>query len=138
MDVSVEPMAVGVLTCRVAAGILFFLQGYDKVFKIGVKGVVETVGPSYKRIGFPDFSIYLISLLTSWIELIAGACFLLGLFTYPAAYLLCFDLLIVISGMSLLDPVWDVKLVLPRLVLVVVYLFIPIGIDVFKLDSFFG
>ena len=40
--------------------------------------------------------------------------------------------------MSLLDPVWDVKLVWPRLVLVVFYLFIPIGIDVFKLDSFFG
>src|SRR6185437_659695 len=35
--------ADAILIVRVFLGILFFLQGYDKVFRIGVKRVVETI-----------------------------------------------------------------------------------------------
>lgn len=130
----IDPTSFLSFFIRISAGILFFFQGYDKIFKIGIRGVIETIGPSYRSKGFPEFSISLISFLTSWIELVGGLLLIIGLMKYPAIYLLCFDLLIVITGMSILDPVWDMKLVLPRLICLVVLLLLPSGSDVFSLD----
>ena len=63
----IDPLVFLSFFIRVVAGILFFFQGYDKVFHIGIQGVINTVGPSYRAKGFPAFSVKLISYFTSWI-----------------------------------------------------------------------
>ncbi|MBL0097264.1 MAG: DoxX family protein [Bacteroidetes bacterium] len=130
----IDPLVFLSFFIRVVAGILFFFQGYDKVFHIGIQGVINTVGPSYRAKGFPAFSVKLISYLTSWIELVGGLLLIVGFLTYPAIYILGIDLIIVIFGMSILEPVWDMKLVFPRLVLLSVLLLLPEGVDLISLD----
>ena len=130
----IDPLVFLSFFIRVVAGILFFFQGYDKVFHIGIQGVINTVGPSYRAKGFPAVSVKLISYLTSWIELVGGLLLIVGFLTYPAIYILGIDLIIVIFGMSILEPVWDMKLVFPRLVLLSVLLLLPEGADLLSLD----
>ncbi len=132
-----SPVVLAALTLRLTTGILFAFQGYEKVVRIGIGGVVSTVGPSYKKLGFPDVIIRLISFLTSWIELIFGVCFALGLLTIPSAALLCFDLIIVTAGMSMLDPAQDMKIIFPRLMLLILYLLFASVVDIYKVDYLF-
>lgn len=123
------------LVIRIIAGVLFFFQGYDKVFKMGVSRVITTISPSYQRAGFPMWAIRMVAFFTSWVELVAGLLLMVGLFRYEAAYLLCFDLLVVSIGMSIIDPVWDARLVSVRLFLLVVFLILPLQYDLFSLDA---
>lgn len=123
------------LILRIIAGVLFFFQGYDKVFKMGISQVITTITPSYQRAGFPMWAIRGVAFLTSWVEFIAGALLVLGLFRYEAAYLLCIDLLIVSVGMSIIDPVWDARLVSVRLFLLALFLVLPSHYDWFSLDA---
>lgn len=120
---------------RVIAGVLFFFQGYDKVFKMGIGQVITTITPSYQRAGFPQWTINTVAFFTSWVEFIAGALLILGLFRYEAAYLLCFDLLVVSLGMSIIDPVWDARLVSVRLFLLALFLILPSQYDWGSLDN---
>ncbi len=133
----IEPASFLYLFLRISTGVVFFIQGYDKVFKIGINEIIKTVGPSYKSKGFPDFSIKITSFLTSWLELTGGLLLILGFLKYTAIYLLGIDVLIVIIGMSILDPVWDMKLVFPRLILLVLLLLLPAEKDILSLDILF-
>lgn len=130
-----DPESFAIFLTRFILGVLFFFQGYDKVIKLGVKGVVNVVGPSYKKLGFPDWAIYLTSFITSWIEFAGGGLLIIGLFRHTVIYLLGIDLMIVCIGMSMIDPVWDMKLVLPRLALLVAYLLMNFNSDVFCIDK---
>jgi putative oxidoreductase len=114
---------MAVLAVRILAGVVFFFQGYDKLFKIGIRGVAETIGPSYRRVGVPGFFILFMAGFTSIVECIGGLLLFFGLFQEYALYFLLADLILVGFGMSLLDPVWDMKLVFPRLVMIVFLLF---------------
>lgn len=129
-----SPLVLAALLIRVTAGILFFFQGYDKVVKIKIRGVVETVGPAYRKIGFPEGSIWFISFLTSWIEFLGGALLILGLFTVPSMMLLSLDIIIVTAGMSMLDPVHAMKLIFPRLILLLMYLLFSSANDMISID----
>ncbi|MFN8152953.1 MAG: DoxX family membrane protein [Bacteroidia bacterium] len=131
---SITPEILAAATLRITVGVLFAIQGYDKAIKIGVKGVVETVGPSYRNLGFPDFMIRFISFFTSWTELLAGVMLVAGVFTLPAAGLLCLDLIIVTAGMSLLDPVQELRIIFPRLLLLVIYLLFAAHLDTLSID----
>ncbi|MBL7923722.1 MAG: DoxX family membrane protein [Bacteroidia bacterium] len=130
----IDPVEFASFLVRVLAGLLFFFQGYDKVFRIGIQGVTEAIGPSYKRAGLPDFVVAMISFLTSWIEFLGGFCLILGLFKYTMVYLLGIDLLIVAAGMSMIDPVWDLKLLFPRVILLLFLLLMPAESDILSLD----
>lgn len=132
--IALTPPEMAALLLRAATGILFLFQGYDKVFKIGVKGVVDTVGPAYRSKGFPAGLVWLISFLTSWIEFLGGALLLLGLFALPAAAALGLNLLVVLAGLSLLDPVQDLRLIFPRILLLVMYLLFAAGVDIVSVD----
>lgn len=132
--ISLTPPEMAALMLRAGTGILFLFQGYDKVFKVGVKGVVETVGPAYRSKGFPAGLVWLISLLTSWVELLCGALLLVGLFTLPAAAALGLNLLVVMAGLSILDPVQDLRLIFPRMLLLVMYLLFAAGVDIISVD----
>jgi putative oxidoreductase len=123
---------------RLILGILFFFQGYDKVFRVRMPGVIEffRVESNHRRI--PDFVLRLSAYLTSYIELLGGLMLILGLFKTWALYLLGFDLILVSAAFSLLKPMWDMQLLFPRLVLLAALLYFPPGWDLISLDNMFG
>lgn len=130
----IAPTAFAVLLTRILVGFLFMRQGYDKIFTIGRKEVLASIQPSFKSIGLSNTFTQMILFLTSWIEFLAGFFLLIGLFKYYCIYLLGIDLMIVVVGMSLIQPVLDLKLIFPRLILLLLLLLLPAEADVFCLD----
>jgi uncharacterized membrane protein YphA (DoxX/SURF4 family) len=121
---------------RVFLGILFFAQGYDKTFNIKIKGVYETFAIPMKPKKLPPFVLKLAAFFTSYIELIGGLCLILGIFKFYILYLLGFDLLLVSIAMAMLNPMWDMQFVFPRLVVLIALLLIPSACDVLSVDNF--
>lgn len=125
--------ALAVLVMRLFLGILFVIQGYDKVFSIGVGKVAESFRFELKK-GFPPFIYSFTAFFSSWVELLGGLLLLLGLFKPVVAVLLGIDLLMVAVAMSLMNPVWDMRAVFPRLLLLLVIMLAGMRSDVFSLD----
>lgn len=119
---------------RVILGIMFLVQGYDKLFNIGMDGVVRTVNNQYLDKGFPMWLVTIISYLTTYIEFLAGLMLVLGLFKTIAFYLLLLDIGIVSLGMSILVPLWDMRYIWPRLALLTVLMLLPDSWDILSVD----
>lgn len=129
---------IAAFTARVFLGLLFFFQGYDKVFNVGISGVVRTFDEPYRQTKLPKFLLLSGAVVTSFIEMIGGLLLILGLFKYLALYFLAFDLLIAAAGLSLMNPMWDLKFSFPRLVLLLFLLLIPESWDQWALDRLFS
>lgn len=134
MDNFLNNEAVVAFALRLILGIMFLIQGYDKLFNIGMKGVVTTVNEQYINKGFPVWAVTLISYLTTYIEFLAGLLLIIGLFKTVAFYSLLLDITIVTFGMSILNPLWDMRYVWPRLVLLITLMLLPDTWDVLSVD----
>jgi len=119
---------------RVFLGLVFFLQGYDKVFRMGVKQVIQTVHQPLSEKGVPKIFSVLGAYFTSYVELICGALLIIGFVKYYCLYLLGFDLLFAAFAFGIVEPVWDMKHIFPRLALLIFLLAIPSQWDVISLD----
>ena len=119
---------------RVILGILFFFQGYDKVFRVKISGVRDFFRTEMIGRNVPGFVLGSSAFLTSYIELISGALLIVGLFKTAALYMLAFDLIIVSGAFSLLKPMWDMQLLFPRLILLAALLYLPEQWDLLSLD----
>lgn len=117
--------AILVFILRVILGLLFFFQGYDKVFKVKTPGVLDFFKSELGNIKIPDPVLKLSTYYTSYVEFICGALLIIGLFTKYALYLLGFDLILVVGAFSLIKPMWDMQLLFPRLVLLSILLYLP-------------
>jgi uncharacterized membrane protein YphA (DoxX/SURF4 family) len=126
--------AVLTFVLRVILGILFFFQGYDKVFKVKINGVIETFRYELGSIKVPNGILMLSALFTSFVELICGGLLIIGLFKTYSLYLLGFDLILVTGAFSLIKPMWDMQLLFPRLILLGILLYLPIEWDIFSAD----
>src|SRR5205814_1042862 len=102
---------------RIFLGILFFAQGFDKVFNIKVKEVIHTFEYPVHLKHLPAFPLVIAAYFTSYVELICGSLLIIGFIKYYALYLLGIDLLLVAAFFSIFDPLWDMKYIFPRLVL---------------------
>lgn len=132
-----SPESIASLFARVLLGVLFFMQGYDKIFKIKVAQVIETIRPTYQKMKLPGFLIVLVAYFTSYIEFICGLLLITGLLKYFSLYMLGIDLLIVSIGMSAINPVWNMELVFPRFLLLLFLLIYPYEYDVITLQNLF-
>jgi uncharacterized membrane protein YphA (DoxX/SURF4 family) len=119
---------------RVFLGFLFFLQGYDKVFRLGVKQVIRTVHEPLAAKGIPEFISTIGSYFTSYVELIFGALLIVGFAKYVCLYFLGVDLIFAAIVFGIVEPVWDMKHIFPRLVLLIFLLVIPSQWDVISID----
>lgn len=119
---------------RIFAGILFLFQGYDKLFVVKISGVVRVFKAETQEKRIPGFMVVFISWFTSLAEFIGGLFLIFGLFRFEAATLLGLDLVIAAIGFSMIQPMWDMKHVFPRLALIVFLLIIPASWHVFGLD----
>jgi len=136
MDALFEPVALAKLLVRIMAGLLFFFQGYDKVFRLGLEEVMRTVSPSYRERNMPEPLIKIFVFFTSYVELIGGALLLVGLFQPVVIPLMGIDLIIAAAGMSMVNPMWDTRHVMTRFLLIIALLLIGPLNDVFSVDYF--
>jgi putative oxidoreductase len=122
------------LAVRVIAGALFFFQGYDKLFNVGINGVFLAFHEPMHKKNVPDWLLHLSAWFTTWAELLGGVLLIAGLFTPWAALILLFDLIIVTIAFGMIEPMWDMKHVFPRLVLLVTVLWLGAWGNVISID----
>lgn len=121
-------------TLRVILGILFFFQGYDKLFKLKIAGVIEFFKEEMRGKNVPAFLLTLSAYYTSFAEFFAGGLLILGFFKSYALYFLGLDLILVCGAFSLIKPMWDMQLLFPRLAILAVLLYLPGEWDLLSLD----
>ena len=122
------------LFARVFLGLLFFLQGYDKIFRMKISKVIEEIHAPLAERGVPEFFSAFGAYLTSFIELIAGSTLIIGFATYWSLYLLGFDMLFAALAFGLVQPMWDMRHIFPRLALLIFLMVIPSRWDVIAVD----
>jgi putative oxidoreductase len=113
------------LIIRLFCGIIFLFQGYDKLFVVKIKGVVDLFQVNARNKNIPYFFQYGIALYTSCMEFFGGILLIIGLFKNYVLVLLGFDVILVAVAFSVLEPVWDMRHVFPRLLIVSVLLVLP-------------
>jgi uncharacterized membrane protein YphA (DoxX/SURF4 family) len=129
---------IAILVARVILGILFFAQGYDKVFNVRLDGVIATFRQPMGSKQIPDFILTLSAYYTSYIELIGGLLLIIGFAKIYVLALLGLDLILVAAAFSIMKPMWDMQYFFPRLALLIFLLLVPAGWDVFSLDYIIG
>lgn len=122
------------LLIRLFCGIIFLFQGYDKLFKVKIKGVVELFQSSASQKHIPAFLQYGLALYSSCIEFFGGMFLILGLYKNVVLLLLGADVIMVSLVFSILEPVWDMRHVFPRLLIVSILLLMPDDWSRFSLD----
>jgi uncharacterized membrane protein YphA (DoxX/SURF4 family) len=110
--------AAGMLFIRLLLGIIFFMQGYGKIFVFTVSGVYNKFFREFENTFLPKWLIWFTAYYTSYVEWIGGLLLIIGLFRKYAIYLLALDLLLVSFGHGLMEPIWDLSHVMPRAILI--------------------
>lgn len=123
--IEINNESVLVFTLRVILGLLFFFQGYDKVFKVKMNGVIDFFKSELGNIKVPNIVLKITTYYTSYIEFLCGALLIIGLFTKYSLYLLGIDLILVVGAFSMIKPMWDMQLLFPRLMLLSILLYLP-------------
>ncbi len=113
------------LIIRLFLGVLFFLQGYDKVFRVKMSGVIQIFEHPTLMRRIPRWILVFSVYLTSYVELIGGLFLIFGLFKIFALYFLGIDLLIAAIAFTMIEPMWDMRHVFPRFLLLLIALVIP-------------
>jgi uncharacterized membrane protein YphA (DoxX/SURF4 family) len=121
---------------RVSLGLLFLFQGYDKVFKIKLKNVIQGFNMELENSRLPEPLISISAYYSSYVELVGGLLLILGFMKYYVLYALGLDLLLVAVAMGIINPLWKMDLVFPRLALLLLLLLLPQEWDLISLDHF--
>jgi putative oxidoreductase len=107
---------------RCFLGILFLFQGYDKLFVVKIKNVINAFHHETDRKHIPSFLLYFTSYFTSITEFTGGILLITGLFHQYVPIILVINLLIVAIAFSFLRPMWDLQHVFPRVILLTLIL----------------
>lgn len=134
----IDKEVIAMFIARVFLGCLFFFQGLDAVFNIKVKGVIGAIEQPLLEKGVPKFFIAAGAYFTSYVELIAGFCLIVGFAKYYALYLLGLDMLVASFAFGIVKPMWDMKFVFPRLALLLFFLIAPSDWDVMSVDYYWS
>jgi len=126
--------STAILTARLILGFIFLMQGFGKVFKIGVSNVYNGFfKETYQEI-LPEFISIGTAYYTSYVELIAGFMLVIG-FKKNIAYILLASVLVIVTfGHGLVEPIWDLSHVMYRAILLIFLLMMPSSLDKFSLD----
>ena len=124
----------GMFFVRTLLGIIFFMQGFGKIFTIGVYHVYEMFFRVFDTTFLPHWLIITTAYFTSYCELVCGFLLIIGLFRNCAVYVLAADLLIVSFGHGLIEPIWDLSHVIPRAILLAALFLVPAQWDKWSAD----
>jgi putative oxidoreductase len=121
---------------RCFLGILFLFQGYDKLFIVRIKNVINAFHIETDRKQIPRFLLVYTSYFTSITEFIGGILLITGLFHQFVPIILVINLLVVAFAFSFLRPMWDMQHVFPRVILLTLILLLS-NYFYFGLDTLF-
>jgi putative oxidoreductase len=133
----INKFQIAELILRMFCGIIFLYQGYDKLFKVKISGVTEAFMANAHNVHISSLVLKTAATFTSIVEFTCGLMLIIGLFKTIALTLLGLDMIIVGLAFSMLEPVWDMRHVFPRLLLVFFLLILPGEWEFFSLDYLF-
>jgi len=119
-------LEIAQLLIRLFAGTLFIFQGYDKLFKIKIAGVTEAFNDDAAQFHIPHSLITLLAYYTSIVEFVDGIFLIFGFLTTYTLFAIGLDLVMVSIAFSYLNPMWEMKHVFPRFLLVILLLIMPV------------
>jgi len=123
------------LFARLVLGLIFFMAGEWKVFDLGPFEHVRKYFLPFSDTFLPIWSLWAVGTIIPFVELIAGAMVILGLYLRPALIALGSVLAIVTFGHLLKEPLYEFHThVIPRLALLLFIFMIPAAEDRFSLD----
>ena len=126
------------LILRVFCGVIFAYQGYDKLFKVKISGVTLAFQNNAQKNNIPYFLLYAAAAFTSIVEFAGGLLLMAGLFKNMSLVLLGVDLIVVGAAFSMVEPVWDMRHVFPRLLMIFTLLILPDEWGLLSLDRLLG
>jgi len=123
------------LFARLVLGLIFFMAGEWKVFDLGPLEHARKYFLPFSDTFLPIWSLWTVGTIIPFVELIAGAMVILGLYLRPALIALGSVLAIVTFGHLLKEPLYEFHThVIPRLALLLFIFMIPAAEDRFSLD----
>jgi putative oxidoreductase len=131
-------MYIAELLVRTFAGILFLFQGYDKLFRIKMHDVIEVFKTDAESYHVPRPLLNLLAYYTSIAEFFGGILLLSGLFINYALYAIGLDIILVCAAFTYMTPMWNMKYVFPRFILVITLLMVPTEWHYYSLDRILG
>lgn len=126
------------LLIRIFTGLLFLFQGYDKLFKVGLKGCVETFYNDSSKLKIPNSLLWMVVIYTSCAEFFGGLFLMFGFLYSYTLLALGVDLIIVAIAFGMIQPMWDTKHAFPRFLLIVLNMFVLIQFNKYSLDKLFN
>lgn len=136
MGLNMRNGTIGLFITRVLLGLIFFMQGFGKVFTWGIDDVYNKFFVPFQSTFLPDFIIRFTVYYTSYVELTGGFLLILGLFRNYALYALGIDLIIVSFGHGIMEPIWDLQHIIYRAVLLIPLLLLPDDWDKLSIDFY--
>src|SRR5437764_2702985 len=128
--------AWAILFARLVLGLIFFMAGVMKVFQLGPLEHARKYFLPFADTFLPLWSLWAVGVTIPFIELLAGALLMLGLWTREALVSLGFVLTIVTFGHLLKEPLYEFHThVIPRLALLLFVMLLPREEDRFSLDA---
>ncbi|MEX2466975.1 MAG: DoxX family membrane protein [Gemmatimonadota bacterium] len=123
---------------RAILGTLFLVPGWHKVVEMGALTHARRLFvEGFAEHWIPTWLLWLLGTVIPFIELMGGLLLVLGLWTRKAAVALGFVLVLVTYGHLLQEPFFVVTgHILPRLLLVLLILVMPRGVDRWSTDRF--
>ncbi len=137
METITQQQITAAFIARIFLGLLFFFQGYDAVFNVKIKNVIQAYENSFASKGIPRFLTIGGAWFTSFIEFIGGLLLIFGVFQYYVLSFLGLDLIIASIAFGVSTPMWDTKHVFPRLLLLLLLLIMPQAWNAISLDNLF-
>ena len=129
-----SPEHFAALIPRLFLGMLFFFQGFDALFTIGLKDIGETYRSAFAEKGIPNILTSAGILFTTLTELFGGLLLVFGIYRYYTLYILGANLLAATMAFSIVKPMWDTKHVFPRLAVLTFLMLLPTHWDIYSLD----
>jgi len=132
---SANSRALALLFARLVLGLIFFMAGVYKVFTQTPAGHVRQWFLPYRDTFLPTWSLWVVGFSIPFVELIAGALVLVGLWVRPSLLALGVVLVVVTFGHLLKEPLYPFhEHVIPRLALLLFVLVLPEHDDRFSMD----
>ncbi|CAL2089328.1 DoxX family membrane protein [Tenacibaculum sp. 190524A02b] len=125
---------IAVLLIRLILGLIFFFQGFGKVFKFGLQNVYENFFLKGYGDLLPNFILLPTAYYTSIVELVGGLLVIIGYKRDYALYFLASVLVIVTFGHGLKEPIWNLSHVFYRTTLLASLLLLPKKLDIYSID----
>lgn len=128
--------ALALFLLRTVTGIVFFFQGYDKIFNVKIVNVVSAFQDQIDKTYIPNSFLKPFAWITAASELLGGILLIFGLMIDLSLVLLSIDMLLVAFAFSTIKAMWDMQYYFPRFIFLLLLLMLPSEWDVWKLDYF--